>query len=68
MKRHDEWIGLLERLKPPQRTESDAYAAGRDAARNGANTENCHFSNFATRELTQAWERGKADGSKEQTR
>lgn len=35
-------------------------AAGYDAGKNGADTENCHFSLFAKPEYTKAWERGKA--------
>ena len=36
---------------------------GYDCGKNGANTTNCHFGLFATRELTGAWERGKARAS-----
>lgn len=36
-----------------------AREMGRDYARNGANTTNCHFSLFCTREHTEAWERGR---------
>ena len=43
-------------------TLTDAYNAGLDCALNGANTTNCHFTLFATKELTKAWERGKAAG------
>lgn len=39
----------------------EAYRAGRDCALNGANTTNCHFKYFASRELTSEWERGKAE-------
>jgi hypothetical protein len=42
-------------------TEQMAYDAGVDCAKNGANTTNCHFTIFATPELTAAWERGKTD-------
>lgn len=48
--------------KPVERpSEDEAERAGRDAATNGANTTNCHFRFFATRELTTAWERGNKD-------
>jgi post-segregation antitoxin (ccd killing protein) len=40
----------------------DAYAAGYDCGLNGPNTKNCAIANFATRERTAAWERGKAEG------
>lgn len=36
-----------------------AYEAGQDYARHGANMTNCHFSFFATPEHTAAWERGR---------
>jgi hypothetical protein len=39
--------------------EADAYEAGYDCEKNGANEENCHYTFFATPELTAAWERGK---------
>jgi ribosome modulation factor len=39
--------------------EECAEKMGYDAGRNGPNTENCHFSLFATPALTAAWERGK---------
>ena len=35
------------------------YQAGRDYAINGANTVNCHFRWFATKESTREWERGR---------
>lgn len=38
------------------------YEAGFDAAKNGANTTNCHFSYFGTRESTAEWERGHKAG------
>ncbi len=41
-------------------TVDDAYHAGRDAGRNGANIDNAHFRFFARPELTEAWQRGKA--------
>ena len=43
----------------------EAYEAGRDCAINGANTTNCHIRHFAARELTDAWEKGKAEADKE---
>jgi hypothetical protein len=49
---------LLARHPP---TLEEAYEAGRDCAANGASTTNCHFSFFATPELTRAWERGRRE-------
>jgi hypothetical protein len=37
----------------------DAFKAGVDCAKNGANTTNCHFRFFGSRELTKFWEAGK---------
>lgn len=45
-----------------------AYKMGYDCALNGPNTTNCHLSLFSVRELTQEWERGKADGEAEKRR
>ncbi len=42
-------------------TNQEAFAAGEDCVKNGANKKNCHFSIFATPELTKAWEAGKKD-------
>lgn len=39
-------------------TKEEAYHAGFDAGGNGSNTDNCHFSYFATPELCKEWERG----------
>lgn len=38
-----------------------AYILGYKCGLNGPNETNCHYSLFGTPELTQAWERGKAD-------
>lgn len=40
--------------------EKEAEKFGYDAGKNGADTINCNFRIFATKELTKAWERGKA--------
>ena len=40
------------------------YDHGYDAAVNGANTVNCHFSIFNSRENTKEWERGNADAKR----
>ena len=34
------------------------FEKGRDAAINGATTENCHFGLFATKEMSDAWSAG----------
>lgn len=41
----------------------NAYDAGYDAGLNGANTNNSHFSWFATKENLANWQRGNNDGS-----
>lgn len=46
----------------PFKTPQDAYAAGRACGLEGATLTNCHFTYFATPELTKEWERGKKDG------
>ena len=50
---------LVMGLFPPKRSEEYAFKMGKDCAKNGANTTNCHFSIFSSRENTEAWERGK---------
>ena len=39
-----------------------AYEMGVDCATSGANTTNCNFSIFTSKENTAEWERGKRDG------
>lgn len=48
---------------PEELTEAEAM--GYDAGRNMPNMKNCHFSLFASPELTRAWERGKKRGDAE---
>ena len=38
----------------------EAYEAGLDKHKNGANEINCNFRHFATKEQTKAWEQGAA--------
>jgi ribosome modulation factor len=38
------------------------YQAGYDAGFNGANTENCNYTWFATPEMTKQWEEGNEQG------
>ena len=40
----------------------EAYRQGHDCGVHGPNQTNCHFSLFACREWTTAWERGKTAG------
>lgn len=47
---------------------NDARAKGYDSGLNGASTTNCHFSLFATPELTKAWEEGNRHGKEEAKR
>lgn len=44
--------------------EKEAYRYGFDCGKYGPTIMNCHFTLFATPELTKAWERGKADGER----
>ena len=39
----------------------EAYKAGYDCGKNGANTVNCNFRYFSSPEKTKAWEQGKKD-------
>jgi len=57
--RMKELAELVKRLIPPKRSKDYAYKMGKDCAKNGANTTNCHFSIFSSKENTEAWERGK---------
>jgi hypothetical protein len=43
---------------------SKEYKNGFDAGMNGANTTNCHFSNFNTPDQTKDWEAGQLAGLK----
>lgn len=52
------------RFANPFKTEADSYDAGKRSARDGCNEDNCHFSYFATPELTKAWERGRDEAWK----
>ena len=48
-------------LIPPKRDKSYAYKMGYDCGKNEANTTNCHFSIFSSKENTKEWEHGKKD-------
>lgn len=48
-------------LNIPEYEINYCYDMGVDCELNGANTTNCHFAIFATKEKMQAWERGKRD-------
>lgn len=43
---------------------NNAFDAGYDAGKNGANTFNSHYRWFATKESMQEWQRGNDAGSK----
>jgi len=58
---------LAHRLKPESRSEEQAERAGYLARKDGPNQINCHFSFFATPELSKAWERGNVRGKKQTT-
>lgn len=44
-----------------QATKEEAYNAGANCGEFGCNTENSHFSYFATKELCREWERGRSE-------
>ena len=48
---------------PRKHTKEYAYEMGKDYAVNGANTTNCNFAIFSSKENTRAWEEGKKMGS-----
>ncbi len=50
---------LVKLLSIPKVNSTEAYKHGYDCGINGANETNCHFSIFASKENTKAWERGK---------
>lgn len=62
----DELKNMIKSLLVTTRDIDRSYDMGKDYALNGVNKTNCHFSLFASREQTEAWERGKKDGEKEQ--
>lgn len=45
--------------------EKTAFVAGYNCSIYGANTKNCHYSLFASPELTKAWESGKEQAEME---
>ena len=49
---------IIKKLIPPKRNKAYAYKMGKDCAKNGSNTENCHFSIFSSRENADEWQRG----------
>ena len=51
----------MGRKEGKEMNEDMAYNHGLDCGKNGADTTNCHFSNFSKPEYTKAWERGKKD-------
>ena len=49
-------------MKPQEQEKeinSYEYEAGKDYAKNGANTVNCNFAIFSSPESTKAWEAGR---------
>ncbi len=61
-----DYIQILVK-KLPTANEKICFAMGYDCEMNGADTKNCHFSLFSTKENTAAWEAGKAQAHKEQS-
>ena len=48
-------------LDVPSIDVAEAYRRGWECGEHGPDMFNCHFSIFATKENTKAWERGKRD-------
>ena len=55
------WLPRLP-LRAAEATTDIAERLGFDCGYNGPDESNCHFTLFATPELTAAWERGKKRG------
>lgn len=53
---------MINNPKSPKEEKSEAYRAGYDAGKNGANTVNANFRYFATKELSEEWSRGNEAG------
>ncbi len=49
----------IKNLIPPRRSADYAYQMGWDCEINGADTENCHFSIFSSKENAAAWNAGR---------
>jgi len=56
--------GRLVRTVSGESDVAHAYKMGRSYHDNGPDGINCHFSVFATREQTEAWERGFSDAKR----
>lgn len=61
---------MLDQIKQfvdelPKSNQKICYAMGYDAAMNGADEKNCHFSLFSSKENTAAWEAGNRQGVKD---
>lgn len=59
----DRFIDLIAAGSKARTGFASHYAAGLDAAINGANHENCHFGWFNSKENTAEWSRGNRDGA-----
>lgn len=58
---------FIQRLRDfPTADAKRSYKMGRDCAKHGANTTNCHFSLFQNKDCTTAWELGKEDESRKE--
>jgi len=58
----DRYIDLVAASHTARKGYVSPYAAGLDAAINGANQENCHFGWFNSKENTAEWSRGNREG------
>ena len=53
--------GIAHRACAQRLDAATAYRNGYAAGTDGVNDTNCHFANFASPELSQAWQRGNHD-------
>ncbi len=51
----------MEKIEVTRTALEQAYEMGKDVAKHGPNTKNCHYALFVTKELLEAWENGKRD-------
>ncbi len=48
---------------PSVSSKREAYLAGFDCGKNGANLDNCNYRLFSSQELTNCWSDGKKDAA-----
>lgn len=55
---------MMETERDHEASLKYAYEMGYDCGKHGANTTNCNFALFRTKEMTSEWQKGKRDGEK----